>query len=760
MVRAAALTILVSATVPAVALSVQVQLIFSEAISASERSAEIDLLLLLDSEELHRLRAPLSATRPFDLLPGKRKGALRVTCEAEELICPVIEIRDPEAVLLPVYPTYSATARISGVVEGEAETLRAEAWLMGPTRERFHFTPAATVLQEGLVRFPLPMEKVDLRLSVEGLAPWYRWGLEPRQDQPPLDAQMVRGSSIAGFLRDGDSGGSLAGASLVAEPMAGPAVVSDEGREAIRRHETESKASGFFQIRGLPPGQFVLTVVAEGYAWKRIGPIPLEKASETVLGEVELRRLQEVQVEVKPPMGPGSTPWTVKVESAVGAHPKRQITLDELGMGILELVAPAEVDVTLGVADDILHAERVDLSVEPGIFLELTLVPVEGHLTLEGDPIPGRVFLSTGGRDRSETVADEEGRFHSWLREPPDGLVVDVRADSGAIQRTLVMPAPQLSPDGVLHLEVELTDRWIAGAVFHADGRPAVDAFVEIIHETDPLFAPVLLFTDDSGSFVTRGLPRGRFYIEATFEDREFASLEGVEATREPSGEAMEMKLSPGRPVDGFLTDAEGDRLSGAWIRSKSWGPQLFRSNGSSDSDGSFRVHVHPDASQVQLVVEAPQSGLWTTCVALPSESEGDLVVSMPAGPRGSLRVLGSTSDWNRKRPPAYRLQILSDLGGSFGYADLLRSVYSASVGGLPAALREDPPYLDVPGIVAGRYAVLDASAGPTAFTCSPTLPTNGGWSLLPPGGSAELRMDIPNVLETGGDREFPPLDP
>ena len=747
----------------AATMKARVNPVYTDSVPEAEKVSSLELMLFGAGE-------PLSAsvsgkTEALFEVPVDEAGkVVTVTCRTQGYVCPLMRVNLNGATDLPVLPADLVKARLSGANDLRGEEFQVEAWTLADQGKRLHFMPEMSEGEDGFVSFQLPRGKVDLRVSAPEHVPSYHWGVEVSAGADPLEVALKRGASVVGFLRDGDSGGPIKGASVVIAPM-GAVLVSDEKRDQIRSHQSESVTSGFFQIAELPAGQVMLTINATGYAPRNLGPITIEEGGEVVLSEIDLARLRSIPVEVRPGLGPAHTPWRVRLKSATGPLTPIEVSLDDFGMATVDGVTSSAFEVTLLSGGDTYLATTVDLAAEPGIFLDLELIPVEGLLTLGGDPISGRVFLSTGEMDRVEALADDEGRFSAWLGGPVDErlLIVDVlakRSEGGSIRRSLLLPAPKVSSDGVLRLDVDLPDRWLSGTVFRSDGHPAEGAFVEVFHETDFSFLPLIFRTDATGYFATGGLAEGRYYIEIMFEDHEFASLEGVEASKKKGGDGLAMNLVAGRPIDGVLSDAYGRSVSGAWVSSRSHGPRLFLSGGETSSDGAFRSYVHPEASWISLVVNAPQSGFWTTCVPVPDEEGQAISLEMPRGARGVLRIVDSDSAWDRSHPPSYRLRIRSDLGGSFGIRELIQ--WGVFTGGPDTRLSPagEEPYIEAGGIVAGRYAVQEYSVGPGVPDCGGAVPTAGGWSVLPEGGITELEMDIPSFRDSGGYRRIPPMDP
>lgn len=119
---------------------------------------------------------------------------------------------------------------------------------------------------------------------------------------------------------------------------ADPAVAAATEQKA---HETAVGRDGFFQLKGIPAGVYVLEARQPGFSPARVAPLRVGFQAETFLEEpIVLRRPLELAIEVAPPLDWLGHPWRARVvrEEESGGRPNPVVFEGAVGKsGILRV---------------------------------------------------------------------------------------------------------------------------------------------------------------------------------------------------------------------------------------------------------------------------------------------------------------------------------------------------------------------------------------------------------------------------------------
>lgn len=476
----------------------------------------------------------------------------------------------------------------------------------------------------------VPLGRLDLGLYLDDHAPVYRWGFEVRPDGPADlgTVRFVRGGSLSGWtLLEGEDLEADRGRVELRPALApGPQTpVTERLAEAVV--ETTIDPRGFFQLTGLAPGSYDLTVTYPGFARFDLANVEIPSPAETRLnGVIELQRPLQLEFQLVPPLDWRDQPWTLEIRRTDTsgrnqAEPLFQGTVDRSGRALVPDQTPGPLSIEIyDSLGNRFHYEpelwiQGDDDTRSAIFLET--VAVEGRLAYGSTPLAGTVWF--GGRQgspRVEVETDETGRFAAALPEA-GRWPIEVEASLpethdaagfGPDENLTATLSVLIEKDDFLDLEIPET--LVFGWVTDAAGQPAVDASVRayaesLAHRTR---------TGSDGSFALRGLPAGDMFLTA----RQGSQREGVSASA-----TRTIKLVEGEPLGPIELSLEGKNSFGLQVVSDR-GPvpgatlylyghvpaSAYVGVGRSDAEGRARIDVPESAQLVRAIIFAPGHGL------------------------------------------------------------------------------------------------------------------------------------------------------
>jgi hypothetical protein len=444
-------------------------------------------------------------------------------------------------------------------------------------------------------------------------APAFRFGV-----LPPCRVALVlnEGGRIAGRAVDKRTGAGVPGVVLGVERTVfnQPDDVLPDLLEAAELSAT-TDAEGAFAFDGVPPGDFVVTVIGgpvrggAGGAVSLPGPlavrcdVPVEPALPTTL----LGRVCDKE------SGAPLEGAVVSVRAGGTARTDKDGGFKvEVAPGWVRLSAVAEgrppVEMSVRVKD-----ARVPVDVKVPCY-----VSVGGHVLGPDDrPVPG-ARVRWIGRDgpSEEQVADEDGAFVIGGIAPGDPGVVQAEANG--------FVTDEARPEGGRVLvRLEVGGR-IQGRVLGPDGGPAAGVPVVLLpggwtaeeDEDDMAIAERRVTrTDAEGRYAIEDLPPGGAWIFAVPDDLSLAPSfvrAGVPATVAP-----DLILDRGHNVKGEVTDAEGRPLVGATVRVLS---ELRGAEAMTGPRGDFVLEALPAVDESLVVTLAGYAPAWADLPATPTE--------------------------------------------------------------------------------------------------------------------------------------------
>lgn len=423
-------------------------------------------------------------------------------------------------------------------------------------------------------------------------------------------------------------------------------------------------------------------------------------AAESTPGQLELR------VDIEPPVSLTGHRWQVLLSRKLDGHQLAITTADEHGTVVFDRLEPALLEVTVRAFDvGEMYQEHFRLSSDRERLIELTPITVTGRLTLEGEPLRGTVEMPPQVATRHKAELDSEGRFKSWILEPPrrDELFLRVHLEEG-IPPALVSVddyTPQdLEDDRTIELEVDLQDLRISGTVTSSDNQPVRDAEVRIVNSLRGSGTR----TARDGSFVFRLLQPERYRVSAVHSEHGKSAIERVGLDAATPRHQLELVLQAPRKVRGTVVDPDGRPVRLASITALSLGPHDVQDDQRSDEAGRFEIEVAPQAQKVLLSVSRFAYGYWSACVDAPLD--GELRITLPIHSGTLERVDTAEPPQDDSRP---RLILVNDQGGLMPHRDTLTWPTAHGLRGV--TYEKGQRTIHLPNLAPGQWAIAWTSA-------------------------------------------------
>jgi hypothetical protein len=463
----------------------------------------------------------------------------------------------------------------------------------------------------------LPAHAFDLAFSADGFIPVYRWATALAAGKR-LDAgtvELKRGASVAGWVAVEE--GVLSPSRCTARLL--PLVAPGGGRMGVQIEKTAGAApvrkGGFFQLRGVMPGSYLLQADQPGYAPARAFPIAVWPGAESLVQQpLVLRRPVTLELAIAPPVDWVGRPWQVRVlrYSDFSANLERQPAYAGAASREGRVAVPGQspgrylVNVRDSLGNSLVEDPRFQVTGPDDARREIAidLVTVEGKLRLGREPLAATIWFgspfSTPGVKMS---SDEKGRFQGVL---PRGGRWEVQIES-AEPALHTSRSTKVEPDraGRAKVEISLPDVELFGRVVDEDGRPVAGAEVsmDMEHSSDSVR------TDAAGSFSSRGLDAGFVTLVAKASSPQGKSLSDAATAFLKDGEEtgpIDLHLRRMRALTGRVVSPAGP-IIGASVSAVPAGSERFEvEEATTDLAGSFTVQVPAQTASAFVYVSAP----------------------------------------------------------------------------------------------------------------------------------------------------------
>ena len=537
-------------------------------------------------------------------------------------------------VRLPVWPVRPVTGRLTLVPNQEQteppEPLRRlEARIemgrgpgarrSGPRSTGFIDCPLA---DDGRFTCSLPVAELDLRMMVQGYVPHYRWSFEVPATEPVSlgTVKLEPGASVSGRVQADGVDLTKIHVSLVPATAAGSAMATGAmDKLASAGLSVAPDPSGFFQLRGVPAGAYLVEAVHPELAPARLPPMKVAPRTEVVLPTpIVLRPPLDLSLTIDPPVDWNAEPWHVTIRRAFDMAARRQdeaVYRGPMMQGeplVLPNQAPGLYYVSISrQRQETVHLERFDVQhdADANWRIDLDLLRVEGRATLGDEPLQGTLrFSGREGASGIELTADEDGSFSGVLPGPG---IWDVRVDSTeqAVHHVTRIEIDE-DAESPHEIRLEIPDTLLFGRVVDETGA-AVEASVMI--ETRQGSYDVM--TDEQGEIELRGVPEGAAALFATAQstDGELRSddVSVIVDEGQPAGPIV-LELRRLSSLAGRVFSLDGPIAGANVLALPPPGMFSFGARAQTDLNGGFELEIPSRVQRFHVVVSPPGHALKT----------------------------------------------------------------------------------------------------------------------------------------------------
>ncbi len=493
-------------------------------------------------------------------------------------------------------------------------------------------------------RCRLPSGRWDFRVEASGFTPQYLWQIDVASGKvKSLGALgLVRGSSLVGRVETAN-GAPVSRLCRIELVPSGLALLRAEDPRRAEARSTTAGARGFFQLGGITPGSYALSVSQPGFATTTLLPVVIERDQETRLDQPLVLTLPlQLEVEVTPALDPWGQPWRAVLmrkelalakfrEAAGGPVVDGRFVHRGMDPGLYTL------DIRDSQGASFL-SEDVELDRDRTLFREIALVLVEGHVSKGDDPYSTRLGFFKGSRGAAIRMdSDAKGFFTGYL--PQEGRW---RVDLPELHRTMRNVRVERQKGArAAKLDLVIPDRRITGEVVDESSNPVAGAMVRATDFVD--IDEQSTWSDQRGAFVLDGVPERPHdaWAEAERDGHLFGSDPvTVTPSKEAASPGIRLVLHEKKWLAGVVTAPAGP-VAGARLFATPRGRlNVLLSDATSDESGRFRLDVPAAADELQIQVMPPGFALRTLSVQAPfpdplsiavDDAGGSLVLRTPA---------------------------------------------------------------------------------------------------------------------------------
>ncbi len=598
---------------------------------------------------------------------------------------------------------------------------------------------------KGRFRCELPAATFDLSIFAAPYVPRYTWDVSvPAGGDADLKTiALVRGASLAGWVESLDDPIDPESCRVSITPAVA-AGGNDRGAiEKLNRMTRQERvnAHGFFQVVGLPAGQYSVAAVQGEAFTEPTGPFEVAAQGETYLPEpLRLVPPLDLELAVDPPLDPKGKPWSIHVGRAIDPIQFEDVfdgKTSEEGSAKVPRQRPGRFSFRILNSGGQRMLTEQDVLIESQVdavrLFKIHWIEVEGSIRLGDEPLPTSLWF--GGKSGPTSIridSDKEGRFRGALSR--DGhWRIDLAADSPPI--ALQLRRSLEAKEGKARLDIEVPDTRIFGRVVSPSGQPEPLGMVSVL---EPDGASQILASDSAGRFELRGVAPGEVGLTAETQRGDFDSDQvildlGTGAEIGP----IELKLQKKTRFRGRVLTSRG-AAGGAAVAVVGTRPARFGNDRTrTAADGRFEARLPGGVESAIAVVAALGSAL--TAFELKPGPSVDLLV---ADLRGAVEVgLGAPLTRRVAEEDVFLMLFQNGLEiPSRVLADWARSHGEPAVGG---AFRRLPAL--APGSYSACLVPVTAFLDLTRTGWSPKLAVECRSGSLAPGGTLRLEFGKPD---------------
>jgi len=463
----------------------------------------------------------------------------------------------------------------------------------------------------------LPASELDLQFGLTGYATEFRWGVKVPAgsvtDAGTLD--FAPGSALSGTVEVQKH---VRADLTAAEVSLSPANV--EGGAALRELTAKPNSRGFFQVRGLAPGQYVVRARAKGLVTQ---PRPVEIIAGTnaaLKAPLILAAPVTLSVSITPPVSPAGQRWQVQLATGIPGSDRGDVLDRSLaspqGTWRARALTPGEYFLQIEQQDgSVWRWERVVVGDEDlQLDLLATAEKVSGAVFLGDRPLQAAVQF---GDDHGQTLhADEKGEFSGVipLLTAGDEVPILVSAETPDVRRTVRMKGT-VKADGGLRFDIHLPATTIVGQTVNTDGSPEPFAGLTVRSDSDQVVQQ--LTSHEDGSFQIYGFEPGTYRLQAD-NFRKRSSVVTVEAAETSDPVPVQVVLTSDEEVRGEIAMGAA-RVAGASVYALPVNTTTaYVPHATSDAAGRFVILLPPGTETYDMVV-VPR-GFSVTCARIRRE--------------------------------------------------------------------------------------------------------------------------------------------
>jgi hypothetical protein len=626
-----------------------------------------------------------------DLLLGK--GLWEVHVIDEHLWAAPVFLRNEDSVTVKLWPTVPLRGTTKRVT-----TLRAG---FKPLDAGSATGEVDCSVKEDSWSCAIPAGRYDLRFSSPGSAPEFRFNVILRDDPKPMILNFVPGASLSGRVE------AVRGVKLPADGVT-VTLTSAAGEAAAWKDTLRSNAKGFFQFKGLAPGDYSIRGEGKAGLTTQTEHVKMLAGTAAELNASLLLDLpKKLTITAFPRLDPYGDRWIVRLVSndsrlrhgsVLGESPVSKDgdwTYSRLIGGIYEVDILTSKGEVWKVQEVTIEHDDVTVAVAA------TSAKITGSVKLGDRPL--KASLSFGGENWPKIESDSEGRFTGAIPpgEQEEGAVL-VEAETPRIRRNLRAHIER-DDSGDLHLDIKLPATTLMGHVLERDRSTVPYALLTVSNlerrDSDQAFG------EGDGSFQVAGYEPGTYGVTAESGPGS-KSRETNVVLRDGELTEVDLVIEKAETVRGRITMGEVPVIQADIYAFPRDASAPFIPQAKTDESGFFEIELPPGTTTFDGLVIHPAFDVMFGRSTIQHEKE----LHIRTQQIGGTVVLESTPK-----------NVLLLHGGAEVYADFL----AVGAGGTIA-----PGRLTIPRLEPGHYTActLDKAKCVTGY-----LPPHGTLTLSLP---------------------------